>query len=154
MINKKFREAVKIVNEKLNMNRIKWALVGSANMQLQGMAVTPRDLDIVVQLKDLKKIKSIFSEYDCSEIKELPPFIGEKEPAFEIRIIINEVDVQFFGEKNDGKYVSKLLAGELVKIDLDESEIPCFTLEAEAQTYAETNRKHKTDLINDFIKQN
>ena len=30
-------------------------------MQLQGMDICPRDLDIVVQLKDLDKMREIFS---------------------------------------------------------------------------------------------
>jgi hypothetical protein len=56
------------------------------------------------------------------------------------------------GEKGDGEYVSKLLANKLIYIKFNGFEIPCFTLEVEAQAYEETNRDNKAELIRDFIK--
>ena len=149
MINENFKKAIKIIQKLMNENKIKWALVGSTNMQLQGMNVNPHDLDIVVQLKDLDKIREIFSEYSASTVKELKPFTDE--PSWEVKVEIGTVEVQFFGQRNTGEYVSKLLADILTKIKIDDIEIPCFTLEAEAQTYTETNREHKAHLIQEFL---
>lgn len=133
----------------MNDNKIKWALIGSTNMQLQGMNVNPYDLDIVVQLKDLEKMREIFSDYNPSTIKELKLLTNE--PVLELKINIGNVEVQILGEKDTGNYVSKLLANKLTKIKIDKIEIPCFTLEAEAQTYAKTNREHKAHLIQEFL---
>ena len=149
MINKEFKEVIKIVSKKMEQNGIKWALIGSTNMALQGMDVNPRDIDLVVKLSDLKKMKSIFSNYRLSEIKELKPFTGES--VWDIKIRINNIEIEILGEKDNGEYVRKLLANRIVKIRLDEIEIPCFALEAESQTYAETNKKHKADMINNFL---
>ena len=149
MINENFKKAIKIIHELMNENKIKWALVGSTNMKLQGINVNPRDLDIVVQLKDLDKIREIFSEYSASAVKELEPFTDE--PSWEVKLKIGVVEAQFFGQRNTGEYVRKLLANRSTKIKIDDIEIPCFTLEAEAQTYAETNREHKAHLIQEFL---
>lgn len=150
MITDNFKKAIKIIHEKLQNNKIKWALVGSTNMQLQGMNVQPHDLDIVVQLKELEKTREMFSEYNVSAIKELKPLTDE--PAWEVKIEINDVEVQIFAQLNTGEYVSKLLADKLARIRFENVEIPCFTLEAEAQTYAETNRRYKSNLIREFLK--
>jgi len=146
---KEFKEALRIIYEKLKNTNIKWALIGSTNMNLQGIDVNPRDLDMVVTLENLKKIPEIFKEFSSSEVKKLPPMTSES--GWEVKLKISSVDVQVLGEKNTGEYVSKLLRGQLTKIKLDDVEIPCFTLKAEAQTYAETNRLHKAEIINKFL---
>lgn len=150
MMSEEFEKTIKLISRVLENNKIKWALVGSANMAIQGMNVDPRDLDIVVQLKNLKKMTKIFLNYRPSKINELKPFT--KELAWEVKLIINNIEVQIFGERDTGEYVRKLLANKLIKIKLGEAEIPCFTLKAEAQTYAETNRGHKAKLTNKFLK--
>ena len=73
------------------------------------------------------------------------------EPGWEVKAEIGNVEVQILGERDMGEYVSKLLANKLTKIRIEDIEIPCFTLEAEAQTYAETNREHKAHLIQEFL---
>ncbi len=150
MIDTKFEEAIRIIFERLEKSKIKWALIGSTNMAVQGMDIKPRDLDIVVQLKDLNKMQSIFSEYHASAVKELP--VMTDEPAWDVKLSINLVEVQVLGERDTGEYVGKLLANKLIHIRMDNLAIPCFTLEAEAQTYAETNREHKARLIQEFLK--
>jgi len=150
MINSKFTHAIKVIHQLLDEKKISWALIGSTNMQLQGMNVNPRDLDIVVQLKDLEKMKNIFSGYLASEIRKLEPMTIE--PAWEVKLDIDEVEVQILGELDTGEYVSKLLAKRLIHISLGDIQVPCFTLDAEAQTYAETKREHKANLIRDFLK--
>ncbi len=118
--------ALKIIRKRLEDNQIKWVLVGSTNMKLQGMETEPHDLDIVVQYKDLQKVSSIFSDYSSSAIMELKSLTSN--PAWEVNTKINGIDVQF-------------IAGE----------VPCFTLEAEMQTYNETKREHKAHSIQQYL---
>jgi len=120
-------------------------LVGSTNMQLQGMNVNPRDLDIVVQLSNLEKISRIFN----APINKLRS--STKEPAWEVKTTIDDVEIQIFGERDLGKYVSKLLANRIIKMKLEDIEVPCFTLEAEAQAYEETKRENKAQMIRNFL---
>lgn len=150
MIDNDFKKAIKIIHERLERNKIKWALVGSTNLQLQGMEVQPRDLDIVIQLKDLEKIRRMFTDYDASAVNEMKTLTDV--PAWEVKAKINDIEVHFFGGKNTDIYVNKLLTDRLISIKMDNVEIPCFTLEAESQAYIETNREHKAHLIQDFLK--
>ena len=150
MINKDFKKAIKIITERLKKNRIKWAVIGSTNLALQGMRITPRDLDVVVTLSDLKNIPKIFSEYPASRIKKLKSIT--EEPAWEVKIEIGDVKVQILGEKESGEYVNKLLKSRITYLEVDGIKVPCFTLETEADAYSETNREEKAKLIKKFLK--
>ena len=149
MISNNFQEALKILAKKFNQNNIKWALIGSTNMAFQGIDIIPHDLDIVIQFEDLQEITSLFSEYNPSPINELSP-LNDK-PAWEIKLKIHNVEVQILGEKDDGEYVNKLLGNKIIIKNLDNLKIPCFTLEAEAQTYEETHRPDKAKIIKEFL---
>lgn len=149
MMNENIKEAIKIIHELLGQNNIKWALVGSTNLQLQGMQIEPRDLDIVIQHRNLEKVSEIFTDYSASSVKELKTLSGE--PAWEVKAKINGIETQFFGGDETDIYVSKLLASKIAMIKLENIEIPCFTLEAESQSYKETNREHKAHLIQEFL---
>jgi len=149
MIGQYFKDAIKIIRKRLDGNQIRWALVGSANMKLQGMKTEPRDLDIVVQYKDLQKVSGIFSDYSASAVKELESLTDK--PAWEVKARINGAEVQFIAGDEKDVYVSKLLANKITYVKLDGVDIPCFTLEAESQAYAETNRGHKARLIQEFL---
>ncbi len=148
-VNQNVKESIKTIHKILGQNGIRWALVGSANMQFQGMQVEPRDLDIVLQHKDLDKMTKLFSNYSASNVKELDSLTGKK--VWEVNATINDVEIQFLGADDKDVYVSKLLANKLVLIGLDGVKIPCFTLEAESQCYKETNRGHKARLIQEFL---
>jgi len=148
MVSQYIQEAIKTIHKKIGHD-IKWALVGSTNMQIQGMQIEPRDLDIVIQHKDLERVSKIFSDYSASNVIKLKTFSGK--PAWEVRATINSVEIQFFGGDEKDIYVIKLLSGKIIMIELDGIKIPCFTLEAESQTYKETNREHKANLIQEFL---
>jgi hypothetical protein len=149
MLDKNFIGALHKVAEKLNSQKIKWALVGSANLAIQGMDVKPKDLDIVVQLKDLKKVGGIFSQYNVSDIKELGGLAGRR--AFEVKFNIEDVEIQVLGEENSGVYASKMLDGKIRKISVDDFLVRCLNLEAEARAYEETNRENKAKMIRKFL---
>ena len=149
MINQDIKKSIKIIHERLENKNIKWALAGSTNMQLQGMQAKPRDLDIVIQHKDLDKVSEIFSDYSASDVKELKTLSGK--PAWEVKATINGIEIQFFGGDENDIYVSKLLSGRTIMVKLDSIEIPCFTLEAESQNYTETKREKKASLIQEFL---
>ncbi len=151
MLDSRFNNALKLVCISLTENDIPFAVIGSVNMRLQGMDVQPADLDIVVRLKDLAKMHEIFSAYAPSPVRELQS-LGHF-PAWEVKVVIGAVDVQILGEQDAGEYVSKLLEKRLISIRWDDVQIPCFTLEAEAQAYAETKREHKARRILEFLKE-
>ncbi|MEK6822703.1 MAG: hypothetical protein AABY13_02650, partial [Nanoarchaeota archaeon] len=88
-------QVIRIIHEKMRGNHIMWVLVGSTNLQLQGMHVAPRDLDIVIQHKDLEKVRELFSEYSPSDVQELKTLSGER--AWDVHTTIKGIECQFFG---------------------------------------------------------
>ena len=82
MPDKKFRNALKIISN-IPDNNIRWAVAGSANLNLHGMDVSSHDLDIVVHKKDPETIGKVFSDYDSTGVKELAALSGK--PAWEAK---------------------------------------------------------------------
>lgn len=150
MVNQGIEKAIKIIHGRLENCGIKWAVVGATNMQLQGMKIESHDLDIVIQHRDLEQVRTLFLDYSASPIKEFKGLSGKV--AFEVKAMIGNVEVQFFGGNETDTYVSKLLSGSIISVKLDDIEIPCFTLDAESQSYMETNRDHKANLIKEFLR--
>lgn len=149
MIGQNLIDAIKVIRKRLDDSRIKWALVGSANLKLQGMEAEPRDLDIVTRYEDLQKVSGIFSDYSASAVAELESLTDK--PAWEVKARIGGAEVQFIAGGEKDVYTGKLLANKITYIKLDGIDIPCFTLEAEAQAYAETGREHKASLIREYL---
>lgn len=152
MLKHDFIAALKIISQKLSAENVKWALLASANMAAQGMQINPYDLDIIVMLESLAVIKRTFSEFSPSSIKRLRP-MGQ-ETVEEIAFTINGVRVDMFCEGTRGIYGSKLVAGEIIIVNVNNLNIPCFNLRAEAQAYAETNHEQKAKMILKYLEDN
>ncbi len=158
MIPKQFKEAIKIIYTRINNKNFSWAFIGSTNCALQGMKLSPGDLDLVVRLDDLKWIPQIFKDYSPSKVEELRPDPRDlawnakldKHPAFNVYARVEGVDMQILGEKDDGDYVSKLIANRIVYVPFNGLKLPCFTLEAEAEAY-EIYRPKKAERIRQFL---
>jgi len=145
----RIKDAVRTVFSRLDGSGILWCLAGSVNMQLQGIQVEPHDLDVLIQHKDLEKVRALFSDYSASSVREMKTLSGE--PAWDVEAYINGVKVHFFGGDEDNTYAGKMIAGMTTKVSIDEIKVPCFTLEAEMKSYLETNREHKAKIIKDFL---
>ncbi|MGD9276860.1 MAG: hypothetical protein PVJ67_06845 [Candidatus Pacearchaeota archaeon] len=150
MLDKNLEKILKIISRELNSNKILWCLIGSANMYIQGIDVKPNDIDINIQLKDVRKVKNIFSEYN-PVMNKLSPLNESDIEKLELKFKIYGKKIQLIGETENGIYASRLLSDNLINIKLDKIEIPCFTLETEAETYRKINRLEKAKLIKDFL---
>lgn len=150
MLDRSFSKSAKVIATRLNEAKIPWALIGSANLALQGLPVQPKDLDIVVRLDDLSKIQDLFRDFQCSETREFPTAIVE--PTWEVVVKLDDIDVQFLGEQDTGPYVDKLINNQIQEIVLDGVNLTCLTLDAEADAYAETDRSHKAEMIRNYLK--
>ena len=159
MITKQFKDALKEISSTLDYKVYPWTLVGSTNLGLQRMDTNPCDLDLVMRLTDLKVIRKKFQKYNPSAVEELFPDTGDPAwsaklkrcPVYNVHFNMWEVRVQILRERDDGDYLSKLIAHQLTYINLEDSQIPCFTLEAEAQTYEDTYRLDKAKRVRDFL---
>ena len=99
--------------------------------------------------KLLEEVKSLFSDYSASPVREMKTLSGKL--AWEVEAYINGVKVQFFGGDENDIYSGKMAARMTTKVSIDGIKVPCLTLEAEMKSYIETNREHKAKIIKDFL---
>ncbi|MDI6655315.1 MAG: DUF6036 family nucleotidyltransferase, partial [Candidatus Hydrothermarchaeota archaeon] len=69
MINQKIIKALKIINQKLKDQKIKWVLVGSASLALQRVKIKPKDIDILTNREGAYEINKLLKEYEIKPIK-------------------------------------------------------------------------------------
>ena len=150
MLNQSFVNVLKTISERMENNGVLWAVVGSTNLALQGIEISPHDIDIIILVENLSKIKNIFSEYHVSETEEMRSLVNE--PWWRVKIDMDSLQVEILGEKNTGIYANRLLSDKVVQIPLNDFSVPCLMLESEMQVYKETGRKNKADLIEKFLR--
>ncbi len=67
MLNSTFVEVIKLVSEKIPSN-IKWAVDGSTSLALQGIDVTPHDIDILTDHEGAIRIQESLKKYNVVPI--------------------------------------------------------------------------------------
>jgi predicted nucleotidyltransferase len=139
-------KALKIINQKLRGKKIKWVLVGSTSLALQGVKIKPKDIDILIDKKSILKVNKLFREYEVEPIKFtrskfFESYIGE----FRIEGIKVEVMANL-KEKIGNKWTS--FSGRLINpriIAIQGMGIPVSPLKEQLKSYQKLNRKK--DLI-------
>lgn len=144
MIEKKYIEVLKKVASKINLFKIRWALIGSLNLKLQGINVSPRDVDILIDNKNLKNIRNSFKKYRPSETEELSNGEGEH-----FSFNIDGVEVEICGDYEMGSYARNF--NDVLILNIEGAKIPCFGLKSEAIIYEKRGRIEKANMINQFI---
>lgn len=147
MLNEKFKEALKIIAQKLNNAKINWALIASTNLTLQEMELEPNDIDILIPFSEGQKVEKIFDNY--KRLSNQKPSNDEHE---KMNFLINGVEVEFCCEYEHGFYSQFLnKAGTFYK-NLDSTEISCLKLENEIRAYEHYDRVERAEMVKDFIK--
>lgn len=141
------KETLIFVANKLNEAGADWALIGSANLALQGMDVAPGDIDILVNFSEKEKIESIFSEEEKISDSKLKNGEGE-----ELTYLIGGVEVQFCFEYAHGFYADFLEQERFEIIELGSQKIPCLRLEDEAGGYEYLGKYEKAEEIREFLR--
>lgn len=145
MIDEKFLNVLKKIA--LKLIGIRWVLGGSANFALQGMDFKPRYLDIIIAYKDLEKVKDLFSEYSFSEVKEI-----KNREGVEFRFDVDGAEVQICADYEHGIYYKQMKDENIIKIKINNMEIPVLKIESELRCYEHIgNKEEKIKKIKEFI---
>ncbi len=67
MLNPAFVEAIRIISKKIPSN-VRWAIDGSTSLALQGIDVTPHDIDIITDREGAIRIQESLKEYNVVPI--------------------------------------------------------------------------------------
>lgn len=152
MIPEQFTKALKIVAKRMEKNNIKWAVIGSGALALQEIDVTPNDLDISVNVRDLEKIHDLFMDHSATEVKEIETLSGKQ--AWDVLVTIEGVETQFCGEEEsneDALWFNRVAAGLTNNMEIDGVRVPCISLPAALEAYKELHRSQKVELIQAFL---
>jgi len=57
-----------VISNKLRGQNVKWVVVGSASLALQGLKVTPNDLDILTNKKGAHAMNKLLKEYEVKPV--------------------------------------------------------------------------------------
>jgi len=153
MLEDKFKETLKFLYSELKDKCLTWVVIGSTNLALQGIEVNPHDIDIITNPENLKTMEKIFRDYVTKPIYKKPPLTKNSPESYELKLSINNIEVQIIGEHESDIYYSQIRKGNLVQVELDNIKVPCFALKSEAETYAKIGREYKAKLIRDFFRQ-
>lgn len=149
MITKRKKEVLKLISEKLQGKNINWCLVGSTNLALQGINLTPKDIDITTDREGAHKINELLKDYETKEIKFLDKGIN----AVYLAIYhINNEEIEVIGESKEKNIYLPLLKEGIIKIKIDNQEIPCLKLEKEYIAYKKLEKPEKIVLIKQKLK--
>lgn len=134
---------------------IRWILIGSSNLALQGVKVNPEDIDISTNAGDLHKIQDILKGYCLKPVrlKEMDIF-KSLYGLFEINGI--KIEVMADLEVRDGENWYKMTERKVnpLFIDVLGIDIPCMPLENELKFYKKLGRNKKVELIKKAMKNN
>ncbi|SDT49458.1 hypothetical protein SAMN05444162_4579 [Paenibacillaceae bacterium GAS479] len=148
MINSEFVSILKLLNERLESRDINWAITGSTNFALQGLAYEPNDIDIQTNQKGAYEIESLFKVYirrpvSYSSNGSIRSHFGE--------MVINGVTVEIIGDIEklvDGEWEKAPNLNEIIElINVVNLKLPVLSLEYEIEAYRKLGREDKAELL-------
>jgi len=148
MINRELTEILRTLVQKLGNNDIRWVLVGSMSLALQGVKVVPGDIDILTDKNGAYKINALLKDFEVKSVKyrrtdNVQSYLGE----FKVNNIKIEVMAEY-QEKVNGQW--QTLDSRLVSpttIQFEGLQIPISDLGKQLQSYEISGREKDVDKI-------
>ena len=141
MVNKKLIDALKQIARDLSTHKIKWVLVGSLSLALQGVRIDPKDIDILTDKEGALKLNKIWEKYKIKNVE-----FGETDRfrSYFGKFRIKDIEVEVMGdleEKLEGKWFSLAKRLESPKfIDVNGVKVPVSSLEDQLWFYERSDR--------------
>jgi len=136
MIAKNTVESLRILCQRLADQDIRWVLVGSTSLALQGVDVTPRDIDILTDKAGAYRINALLKDCEVKPVGYRPSdtlrsYLGE--------FCVSDVKVEVMGdyrEKVKGKWQDSTprLTSPVI-IQLEGMQLPVSPLHAHLRSY-------------------
>ncbi len=147
-----FLDVLEIIFHRFKVNDIKWVLVGSTSLILQGVDIKPGDIDILTNKEGALKSNKIFKEYLIEEVKWSETELFK---SYFGKFKMNNIQVEIMGnlEERQGK-IWKSLSYRLKNpqfIKINNKNIPISPLKDQYDYYKNSPRA-KDRLRKDLIK--
>ena len=147
--------ALKFVAKRLSHENIKWILVGSAGLCLQGIDIKPNDLDILTDKNGAYEMGRLFKEFEIQPVKYSE---SDKFASHIGKFNIKNISVEVMGGlkikhkskwKNDFVRCSK----DMFFIAYEGIKIPVSSLKIQAENYRMLGRWAKAKKIEILLNQ-
>lgn len=139
----KIKETLKLIVRSLD--KINYIFIGSANLYIQELKITPRDIDILTIGDGVKEIDSALKQYQTKEV-----YFDENKNSFRSLYSINDIELEVLANGNNF-YRPINNSGGKVCLSLDGISLPCATLQSELSAYTTMGRHDRVKLIEDFL---
>jgi len=135
------KEILQIIIDSLQGKEFIWRLEGSANLKIQYIDVSVRDLDITTNDDGIKIFKNALKEYVVKD------FFSQKINGLSLACDINgfEVEINSYGDPRLDMF------DKTKKILWKNLQVPILPLEYAKKFYELINRKEKVDLISKHL---
>jgi hypothetical protein len=143
MKEKEIYETLKFFLNKIKWRKLIWRLNGSANLFVQGVKISPKDIDITTTPKDYKKFKLIFKDLIKKE-----DFEKDKGWQF-ILLDINGIELEIGYHREI--YLSLDMISKIKQIRFLDLNLNILSLEDSNKFYSIIHDSKKIKLIKEFI---
>ena len=163
-INPEYHEkykALKDLSLTLKKDNVNWALSCSASLFLQGIQDEFNDLDILIDMKDVDKVKAAIERIGGSLI-ETKQKKGFKSPYYQ-EAFYNDIHLDLIGDMTlttfNTEYKYPVSKEEIIDVNLDNNiSVPVCPIEANLLLYGmmigwDEHRKYKTKLCYNYLKE-
>ncbi|MHC1605530.1 MAG: nucleotidyltransferase domain-containing protein [Candidatus Methanofastidiosia archaeon] len=153
MINPSYLNVLRKIYMRLSSTDVKWAVTGSLNFALQGIDITPNDIDIQTDKEGAYKIERYFSNF---VIKKIIFSSSERIRSHFGALMIDGIKVEIMGD------VQKWLEDETWEVpvdlelhkrivELEGMHVLVLSLEYEYQAYQKLGRIHRAMLLKQWL---
>jgi hypothetical protein len=147
-------EVLKKIADVLNKNNITWNLGASCMLYLRGIVDTFDDIDIMVKMDDINRVKELFKDYPLEE--KYPNEQYKTEVFLEYKIENIDIDIMAgFNIVNNGKEHYFPLGDNVGDcFELDGASLYLETVETWLKYYKLMNREDKVKIIEEYLNKN
>lgn len=144
-------------HDRLAGSDITWAITASTNLMLQGLDVTPNDIDVLTDSDGAYRLEELFSDHVVRPVQ--PPQAATKEDegmrSHYGALSINGVEIELMGaveHRIDGEWIPiDNVSEHRVFIERDGHDIPVMPLDHELTGYRDLGREKRVAQIEAYL---
>ncbi len=146
------RQVLERLATRLNARQVPWAVTGSTSFALQGVPLTPNDIDVQTSEAGAYAVEEAFADavvepVSFSEAESIRSHFG----ALEIEGVRVEVMGALQKRLDDGSWEAPIeIADHRTFVDLGEVPIPVLALSYEAEAYERMGRTERAELLREY----
>ncbi|GKU27703.1 hypothetical protein [Clostridium folliculivorans] len=149
----KFDDLYYIADE-LNKKKVRWMIGSSVLLYFHGMVNSPNDIDVVIDEKDIMKVKAIFDKIGIEQAKEKKyPYLTEYFYTYIVRDTSVDIMCNFGVAHQYGDYRLKIDESAIVEYrKINDVILPLSSLEDWYVLYQlMPGRENKVNMIEEFL---